>query len=219
MSRLHGDGDQPLGLYILEHDNGSPASAISHVRITQHLRESRLARTFVRTLLMGIVQATVREGSTVLQVHALNLDPLVVEALQERGFVATARGWIKISVAEILTSDTILTQVHAALRTAGVDERPFDECIARLQSTNPAVSDVLQLEHLFWPAKIRGVGVPNFVVPIRPVWASDLFDAGLANDRLWAADADLALNPDSVYYRAVRPRVLEDRGQSLVCKL
>ena len=42
------------------------------------------------------------------------------------------------------------------------------------------------------------------MVPIRPGWASDLFDSGLAVRMLWAADSELALNPESVYYRSAR---------------
>ena len=45
-----------------------------------------------------------------------------------------------------------------------------------------AASDV---EHLLWPAKILGCGIPTYVVPIRPRWATDLFDTGMADDMLW----------------------------------
>ena len=61
-----------------------------------------------------------------------------------------------------------------------------------------------EAEHLLWPAKILDCGIPSYIVPIRPGWASDLFDSGLANVRLCGADADLALNPESVYYRSAR---------------
>lgn len=71
------------------------------------------------------------------------------------------------------------------------------------------------MEHVLWPCKITGTLVPNFVIPIRPHWATDLFDASLARNRLWGADEELALNPDSVYYRAIKPKVLGNQGRIL----
>ena len=53
------------------------------------------------------------------------------------------------------------------------------------------------------------------MIPIRPEWASDLFEGRLAKQRLWGADIDLVLNPDSVYYRAETPRVPSSNGRIL----
>ena len=72
-----------------------------------------------------------------------------------------------------------------------------------------------EAEHLLWPAKILGCGIPNYVVPIRPGWAADLFDSGLADGRLWGADADLALNPESVYYRSALNSPFQSVGRVL----
>src|SRR5690606_18755064 len=83
------------------------------------------------------------------------------------------------------------------------------------RSEDGDVESVLELENLIWPGKISGTNVPSFIVPIRSGWASDLFDGRLANERLWAAETDLVLNPDSVYYRAAKPRVLDGRGRLL----
>lgn len=59
-----------------------------------------------------------------------------------------------------------------------------------------------QLERYLWPAKIVDASIPTFVVPIQPIWASHLFDEGLANQTLFGAREHLALNRDGVYYRS-----------------
>ena len=69
-------------------------------------------------------------------------------------------------------------------------------------SANPMIA--WEIEHLLWPAKILGCDIPNYIVPIRPRWATHLFDSGLALGTLFGADTDLALNPESIYYRSAR---------------
>ena len=65
------------------------------------------------------------------------------------------------------------------------------------------------------PGKILRCGIPNYIVPIRPNWATDLFDSGLAEDMLWASDSDLAMNTESVYYRSLRPNIFTGVGRIL----
>lgn len=59
-------------------------------------------------------------------------------------------------------------------------------------------------EHDRWPVKVVGAGIPNFLVPIRPQWAEQLFDSNLAAGTLFGRDAGLGLSREHVYYR--RPR-------------
>ncbi len=73
-----------------------------------------------------------------------------------------------------------------------------------------------EAEHLLWPAKVLKCGISNYLAPIKPAWAADLFDSGLADQRLWGADADLRrLNPESVYYRSIRNSPFRSVGRVL----
>lgn len=81
------------------------------------------------------------------------------------------------------------------------------ELTARLDKLTEDLEDapperIVELERIIWPGKISGTNIPSYIVPIRPHWSTDLFDGRLATGRLWAADTELVLNPDSVYYRA-----------------
>jgi ribosomal protein S18 acetylase RimI-like enzyme len=55
-----------------------------------------------------------------------------------------------------------------------------------------------------WPLKIVGAGIPVFIVPIKPRWAEELFDTGLAERTLFDRQTSLGLAREHVYYR--RPR-------------
>jgi len=56
------------------------------------------------------------------------------------------------------------------------------------------------VERACWPLKIRGASATSFIVPIRPHWASQLFDAELAGRDLFGARFETALALENVYY-------------------
>jgi ribosomal protein S18 acetylase RimI-like enzyme/predicted nucleic acid-binding protein len=71
------------------------------------------------------------------------------------------------------------------------------------------------LERQRWPLKILGAGIPAFVVPIKPRWAEELFDTGLAEGTLFDRQTALGLAREHVYYR--RPR--NDRGMQAPARI
>ena len=60
------------------------------------------------------------------------------------------------------------------------------------------------LEHLLSPGKIEMLTCRASSSPSSQIYALDLFDEDLAKQRLYGAEAELALNPESVYYRSAR---------------
>jgi hypothetical protein len=114
--------------------------------------------------------------------------------------------WVKLSLRATAPPDRIAIAIRSVLDDAKLSSAELSQ-VADLLVDGPIRGNPVaawEVEHLLWPAKILGCGIPSYVVPIRPGWASDLFDSGLANRMLWGADPDLALNPESVYYRSAR---------------
>jgi hypothetical protein len=98
-----------------------------------------------------------------------------------------------------------------------IESGDFREMADILSDTEIAANPRLasELEHVLRPAKILKCGIPNYIVPIRPKWAVDLFDSGLAEEMLWAGDPALAMNTESVYYRSARPNIFKGFGRIL----
>jgi hypothetical protein len=48
---------------------------------------------------------------------------------------------------------------------------------------------------------VLGAGLPTYCVPIKPYWASELFDTELSSSQLFHRERDLALRREHVYYR------------------
>jgi hypothetical protein len=64
---------------------------------------------------------------------------------------------------------------------------------------------MLELERKLWPLKITDITIPTYIIPIRPLWAAQLFDFHLANVSLFGAAESLAWSRENIYYRSINP--------------
>ncbi|HOX83821.1 MAG TPA: hypothetical protein PLJ60_04440 [Chryseolinea sp.] len=54
-------------------------------------------------------------------------------------------------------------------------------------------------------SKISDLEIPTFIIPIKPYWASQLFDSISSDGSLFGANPNLIWNRENVYYRSVNP--------------
>ncbi len=186
-------------------------------RIAKNVLNTRLAPTLTRTLLAGIVRNALQSNVHVVQVTDQHLESIVKTALQLNGFYNVGDTWLKISVPDAEPFDRMTERVNQIATDAHIDPASVVHIVDVLRADGfcDDLTCVLDMEHTLWPGKLLECSVPNYIIPIRPRWATDLFDAGLAKSTLWGAETELALNPDSVYYRATRPPIRTDQGRIL----
>lgn len=180
------------------------------LRLSHKEKETRLGKTLLRTVLANAVQKFASDGTICIRVTDTGLSPPVQEALRDQGFLQATSGWFKICVRGVVP----VTEIDSHLRHLAMSEGIGDVLPLSGQS-DPDIDSILELERLIWPGKISGANVPCFIVPIAPRFAEDLFDGRLTQNRLWKARTDLVLNPDSVYYRAVKPGGVLGQGRIL----
>ena len=61
----------------------------------------------------------------------------------------------------------------------------------------------MDIERLLWPLKIEDAYIPNFIIPIKPEYAKDLFDENLARENLFGVQrTELFLGLDPIYYKS-----------------
>jgi hypothetical protein len=130
-----------------------------------------------------------------------------VSALVEDGFIENRNEWLRVNPS-IAARGIDVANCLLGLEYKYEEEKKFFTNIAQLLKKEHMLLDahtMSDVERLLWPAKIFDAQIPTFIVPIRAKWAKDLFDEGLANQTLFGAVAELALNRESVYYRAKNP--------------
>ena len=78
-----------------------------------------------------------------------------------------------------------------------------------------AGAETSRFESRLWPAKISDCEIANYIVPIQPRWAQELFDDGLSAENLYGRKQELGLNVEGVYYRAARPGGIQSPARIL----
>lgn len=175
------------------------------------LRVSRatLAPTVVRHIMRSLIGIAVKESAIDLTISDGRVQPLVVAALQELGFGRADRNWTKILSKGILPVGDLRAYAGGPLSLPPGSElmrtavAALDDYDAHSDSARAA-----KLEHLFWPAKVKGAPLSTYVLPIQPRWAQHFFDTELGSQMLFGLRSDLHLGIEGVYYRSARgPRI------------
>lgn len=77
--------------------------------------------------------------------------------------------------------------------------------IADLPWNNLSNQQLLRIENVFFPLKIRDLDIPCYIVPIKPYWAGQLFDSVVSGGQLFGADPSRLWSFENVYYRHTKP--------------
>lgn len=162
------------------------------------------ALTLARHLLYKAQCRAVEAQADVIELSCLVPGPELLPALELEGWLRGDDGvWRKWTPAVVGDVGALRAKIRGSAAFSTEHARPVVAEVERL--LNPAYSmpgTVAAVERLLWPAKVLGGGLPTFVVPIKPAYAEHIVDERLAQQGLFGARDDLALNREAVYYRS-----------------
>jgi|SRR5665213_77240 len=206
------ESERPV-VFIVRNRSATHATEIPLLRAARH----PLAPTVVRHLLQQTLEESARANRNCTKISDVNAGAVIVDAMQEIGFVPTGPTWIKINLACVETAKNITSRL-LELANAAPELNDGVTLIAKalvdLQK-NPSPALATQIERALWPAKIIDADLPSFIVPIRPEWAEHFFDEELASSRLFGLRHDLHFGREAVYYRAKQISGLKFPGRIL----
>ncbi|MDZ4786735.1 MAG: GNAT family N-acetyltransferase [bacterium] len=195
-------------------DENNPIALITYDRSKKHelsvpilrVRYKALSETLARHIIYRAVTLSASENRFFTKVTDQKLDEFVVRVIQDGGFSNIEDSWLKINLntaSSALDLSTLLVTISLGLG----DEYNICKLIAE-NLISEEISDsqyISELEKFLYPAKISDANIPNFIIPIKPIWAKELFDEGLAKQNLFGSErSELALNWEAVYYRSKR---------------
>ena len=64
---------------------------------------------------------------------------------------------------------------------------------------------LFKIERQLFPLKFSDLDIPCYIIPIKPYWASQLFDKITSNQMIFGARPEKIWNRENVYYRNVKP--------------
>lgn len=197
---------------VLEEEN-NPLALVVYDRHKRHeleipifrVADNSIAATIAHHLLFEAASIAASEKRQFTRITDPQLQEVVTTAIQKDTFVKVTDGWLRANIA---VAETASQLSHRLTTLAGSLGEEYDFChqIANSMNAGGAVTDIksmLDIERFFYPAKIIDADIPTFIIPIKPFWAHQLFDAKLANQTLFGATKPaLALNREAVYYKS-----------------
>lgn len=192
------DGDgHPVALYAWAVDGRT--LTVSVLRTATHPLEETLARQVLFTL-----KQTAREGGAhVVRITDALASSAARAAARDDGFVEYAAGQAALLV-DVCGSAEVVTEAAAAAAQELSIEAPS------LRSGLPAeVAGVV--ERSWWPAKVMDSQLASFIVPIDPIWSTELFNVPAM---LLPRSNELGISREHVYYRSPGRR-----GESVPARL
>ncbi len=168
------------------------------------LKENAISNTLFNQILVEAIREAVRKGKQYIKLNEENLSIDKKEILTKNGFYSSENIWIKVAIKAQLPFDNLLSSNIASSHPDYVRTIKLKGSTADLSILNNAI---LNFEKKLWPLKFLDLEIPCFIVPIKPIWASQLFDSISANEFLFGATPELSWSKENVYYRSLRPDV------------
>ncbi|MEA5477099.1 GNAT family N-acetyltransferase [Pseudanabaena galeata UHCC 0370] len=196
------DGNTPVALIVYSRENKYELS-VPILRVSY----KSLSETLTRHIIWRTINVAVSEGRNFTKITESQIDDFIIRVIQDAGFYNVDGNWIKIN--SKITKSTIEVSEHLINISLDLTDeyksicRRFSDNLTSNERGNPAF--MFDLEKLLYPTKIVDTSIPNFVIPIKPHWAKELFDEELAKESLFGVSrSELALNWESVYYRSTK---------------
>lgn len=159
------------------------------------------ARTLASYLVHHVRVAAAERGSSLIVVADAAVDGPVRTALEDDGFVFKEGRWARAVCGVVGGRADVrrwFDELQQALATPEHELLGETQAEGLLDDSTPTAV----IERSLWPAKVLDGTLSCYVVPVRPHWAHQLFDAELARFDLFGAKPQLAMSRENVYYRA-----------------
>jgi hypothetical protein len=171
------------------------------------IKETSLTTTLLNFVINELLEIAISNNYSFLKIIDPHLREPEKVILERQYFTKNKHGfeWVKSCHRNILNSDEIVKYLDQASK----DHPDYSNSARFLGSwlnSEEVLNDpfyCIDIERLLWPLKIENSNIPNFIIPIKPEYAKELFDKNLAKQNLFGSQrTDLFLGLDGVYYKS-----------------
>ncbi|PZX52565.1 acetyltransferase (GNAT) family protein [Algoriphagus chordae] len=161
--------------------------------------KSKLSSTLFKQIVSELINYAVIKKRNLIVIYDGFIATNDQETLENMGFLLKDGEWSKLAIRAIIRSSQLFD--------FGYVSDHYDEKSIKRRLSDISNSDefLISLERKLWPLKFSDVDIPTYIIPIKPFWASQLFDYYAANDSIFGAKASVVWNRENVYYRNVKP--------------
>lgn len=161
---------------------------------------SNLAFTLFCQIIREIIEISVKKNLQIIEISDSLLPNNLEEALENFGFILKADRWVKITLQGTINTNELFEKfpIVKDYYSINLNNQNFDDKITKTRI-------LYDLERKLYPLKFQDLDIPCYIIPIKPYWASQLFDNYSSIQLLFGAESQKIWNRENVYYRHIKP--------------
>ena len=160
------------------------------------LKNSSIKYVLFSQLITEVIRVAIEAEVNEIQLACAPIDDEMEKLLMAFRFFRRDDHYIKIVMSGFFTSIELLSN------------KAIQEVIKNDFRSKPIHNEQkYELERVVYPGKIKDLDIQNLIIPIKPYWASQLFEHHLSNYSLFGANEKLQWNRENVYFRSVKPNI------------
>ena len=187
------DSDK-VGLYGVKSESDSVCIDVLRVRA------SSISNTLFHQILIEVIRDAVSRSKQRIIVNEQNLSSDQKQILTNNGFYEIDQHWVKVAFSGFFKSTTVVSATDEIMKNQQFFK--LTTAISAFEDQDLSTNFKLRLERSLWPAKLLDLELPSYVVPIKPLWASHLFDYLSAEGTLFGSSPELSWGKENVYYKS-----------------
>lgn len=185
--------------------NNSPIAFFAYSNANSELNipfirliDSEYKQTLFMQIISDLINKAIKKNINVIILKEDYLSDSQVLVLSKLGFEHTEGVWRKHVYNEIIDSSNLANLQN-------LSDGKIRNIISDIASNNKTELILLDIERKLFPLKISDLDIPCYIIPIKALWAGQLFDAHISGATLFGAMPDKLWNVENVYYRHTKP--------------
>ena len=177
------------------------------VPLLRVIKDTSLTTTLLNFVVNKLLKIAISNNYSFLKITDPFLRETEATILERQYFTKNIQGfeWVKPCYRDTLKSNEVVTYL-AQISKVNPEYSNMSNFLKSWLNSEEVLNDPLycmDIERLLWPLKIEDAYIPNFIIPIKPEYAKELFDENLARENLFGVQrTELFLGLDPIYYKS-----------------
>ncbi|WP_461632242.1 GNAT family N-acetyltransferase [Labilibaculum euxinus] len=162
--------------------------------------KGKLSFTLFCQIIQGVIEISIENKIQIIEITDKYTSKELLLVLEDFGFILHDDKWVKITLTGIIKSDELFINFPILAQY-------FDTAQYRQNFDDHSIKTNIfyDLERKLFPLKFKDIDIPCYIIPIKPYWASQLFDKYASSQTLFGADPHKIWNRENIYFRNIKP--------------
>ncbi len=162
------------------------------------LIENEYKQTLFMQIISDLINKAIKKNINIISLKEIYLSDNQISVLSKLGFEHGEYTWRKYVYNGLIESSNLANLQN-------LSDGKIRSMILDIASNNKTEVKLLDIERKLFPLKISDLDIPCYIIPIKALWAGQLFDTHISGATLFGAMPNKLWNVENVYYRHTKP--------------